>query len=538
MPRPRSPHIVCFAPYTTWSIHSARQVAILQALRLRGCTVSYVTCDAVFSDCDVLQPGNGAPAQKPANACLICQSSVAARLAAWGMPYRWLGRWLTTEDFRAAAKWASALRPEELMSARYGEWDIGAWVCSSVHTHLRQNKLDIADQRTVAIYASYLYSGLLAATSFSRLLEEEKPDFMLLFNGRMGPMRTALELGKRQGVRALVEERGFVPGHLTLFENTHCIDGRALAAAWKKWADVPLSGEEIEALGRFLEARWRGQKESISYIISAEDAEETRAALRLDPERPVWALFTSNLDETVANGLADGVFESHDAWILASVAFARRRPDIQLVIRVHPNSGSRRSFSRNEQELAFYDALGRGLPGNVTLVRSDDALNSYNLAAIADVGLTWHSTIGLEMAALGKPVIRCGSPEINVHPFLPAPAEVEDFDRILDTLAAGRGPEPLLLARAAWRFAYLAYFRESFAFPLVKQSDWYMGDMNFESLDSLAPGRDAMLDRICEHVMRGAALHAEPPARGADIVDAETAAIGRWILSARPGKAR
>ena len=77
------PHIVCYAPYTSWSIHSARQVTILQALRLRGCSVSYVTCDGLYSVCDMIQAANGAALTPGIDACLVCQSSLAARLAAW-----------------------------------------------------------------------------------------------------------------------------------------------------------------------------------------------------------------------------------------------------------------------------------------------------------------------------------------------------------------------------------------------------------------------------------------------------------------------
>ncbi len=536
MPLQRPPHIVCFAPYTTWSIHSARQVAILQALRQRGCSVTYVTCDGVFSDCDVLQPANGAPAKKPANACLICQSSVAARLAAWGLPYRWLGRWLTTKDFSDAAAWAHGFRPPDLATARFGDWPIGDWVSSSVHKHLRHNILDMNDPQVAAIFASYLYSGRLAAVGLTRLLDEEKPDFLLLFNGRMGPMRTALELGKLRGIRTLVEERGVVPGHLTLFENRQCIDSRGLLALWDAWQDVPLTDAEIGALGTLFRERWQGQKDSVAFIVGSEKAEETRAALRLDPARPVWALFTSNLDEMVGTGLKDGVFQTHDDWVLASIAFARRHPETQLVIRVHPNSGSRRSFASNPQELAFYDGLAGSLPENVRLVRSDEQLNSYNLAALAAVGLTWHSTIGLEMAALGKPVVRSGSPELSMQPCLLTPSSPADYDRLLENLAHGDTPDPLTFARAAWRFGALAFFRYSFPFPLVKQSDWYMGEMNFESRDALAPGRDAMLDRICAHVMEGAPLHGDPPARTKEDAAAEAASIGRWIAAARPGE--
>ena len=56
------------------------------------------------------------------------------------------------------------------------------------------------------------------------------------------------------------------------------------------------------------------------------------------------------------------------------------------------------------------------LPSNVRIVLPEDSVNAYRLAAEADVGLTFGSTIGLEMAMLGKPVLvaskalyECGS---------------------------------------------------------------------------------------------------------------------------------
>lgn len=535
MPIHRPPHIVCFAPYTTWSIHSARQVAILQALRLRGCSVTYVTCDSVFSDCDVLQPGNGAPENKPAHACLICQSSVAARLAAWGLPYRWLGRWLTTKDFGEAAAWVQSFKGPALADAKLGEWNLGEWVASSVHKHLRHTILDLDNQQVAATFASYLYSGRLAATGISRLIDEEKPQLLLLFNGRMGPMRAALEIAKQRGIRTLIEERGFMPGHLSLFENRHCVDSHDLAAMWDAWKDVPLTEAEFSAMGKLLKERWRGQKDTAAFIVGTESSDNVRSVLRLDPSRPVWALFTSNLDEAGGTGLASGIFQTHEAWVRASIDFARRHPEIQLVIRVHPNSGSARSFGKNPQELALYEDLLAALPENVRLVRSDQDLNSYSLAAMSAVGLTWHSTIGLEMAALGKPVVRCGSPEVGAQPTLLAPTGPSDYDRVLGELAVGQVPDPIRFARAAWRFAVTAFFRFSFPFPLVKQTDWYKGEMNFDDYAMLAPGKDEMLDRICTHVIDGAPLHATPPVRGEDVAAMEDKSLRQWIAEARPG---
>jgi len=55
-----TPHVVCFPPYTDWSIHSARQVTILHGLRQRGASTTYVTCDGIFSDCDLFQKATSA----------------------------------------------------------------------------------------------------------------------------------------------------------------------------------------------------------------------------------------------------------------------------------------------------------------------------------------------------------------------------------------------------------------------------------------------------------------------------------------------
>jgi hypothetical protein len=322
---------------------------------------------------------------------------------------------------------------------------------------------------------------------------------------------------------------------MTFFENRSCVDSHDLVALWRAWENVPLKAAELDAVGALFKERWRGMKDSVVFMAGTQRADETKAALRLDPALPVWALFTSNLDEAGGTNLANGVFETHGAWVLASIDFARRHPGIQLVIRVHPNSGSQRSFAKNAQELAFYESLTDSLPDNVRLVRSDDTLNSYALAAMATVGLTWHSTIGVEMAALGKPVVRCGSREHSAQPCLLMPETPAAYARMLGDLIQGRAPDPLACARPAWRFGVAAFFRYSFPFPLVKQTDWYMGDMNFSDYSELAPGKDVMLDRICAHIMDRAPLHPTPPERGAAEASAETDAILRWISAAQPG---
>ena len=534
-------HIVCFAPYTNWSIHSARQVTILQALRLRGCSVS---CDGAFEVCDMTQAANGAAIPPDERACLTCQSSVAARLAAWGMPYRWFGRWLKSPDFALAQDWAAHLDPQTFATAVYDgpadgkpareRWEIGHWVRSSVHTHLRHNVLDLHDPAVVAAYRHYLKAGLLAALGLSRLFARERPAAQLLFNGRMSVTRVALEVAKQRGIRSLVEERATTPGRLSLFEDATCLELTAFDALWETWRGLALNAEEIAEVGDYLDSRWRGRSTDVSvFSRAADDAQAMYRHLGLDPAKPLWALYTSSLDESIDEPRAVGAFPSQGAWIEATIAEAARRPHVQLAIRVHPNSGSKKSLGRNPQDAAFFARIATTLPANVRLIGGDDDTSSYTLAAAADLGFVWYSTIGLEMAAIGKPVLRAGASWLaHCDAFVPVSAPADFASAIDRTLSEAPGTGECRTAQA-WRFMHCWTFRQTIPFALVKQPQWFIGEPAYTGLDALAPGRDANLDRICGVVMERVALHPPPPLRGADMAAAEAQAIAGRIVAYR-----
>jgi hypothetical protein len=517
----RPPHIICFAPYTDWSIHSARQVTILRALRMRGCSVTYLACDGAFSDCDLLQAANGAPPAKPANACLFCQARVASRLAGWEMPFRWLGQWLMTSDRQEAANWVNSLPPREYLNADFKTWPVGTWVKSSVHKHLRQNVLNFDDAATASVFASYLYSGVLASIALDRVFTEERPDAQLLFNGRMGVTRAALELGRLHGIRTICEERGYAPGRLMLFENANCLNYEGLKHLWSMWSEVVLSTVETTELQNFLVNRWMGRDGDISVFSSRlGSSSNVLESLGLDPSKPSWVLFTSSLDEAADLDTTNDVFASQYEWIATTLDFVRAHAGVQLVIRVHPNAGSKKSLGRNNQDLDYFESLQQNLPTNARIVSSTSTLGSYDLAMAADLGLMWRSTIGLEMSAMGRSVVRVGSGPLETADFINAPRTPTDYLSLLGQRADQKTMHDIQLAARAWRFAYVFFFRWSFGFPLVHQPKWYAGEMAYEKLDALAPGRDKALDHICDVFTKK-----QPLLLGPDSHDSQNAAL-------------
>jgi hypothetical protein len=527
--------VLCYAPYNRWTLHGQWEMTILQGLKHRGAEVQYVLCDGLYSDCDVFWE---ATSPRPANACTTCQADVTRLVADMGMDFRWLGRYLTPDEGRTARAWADGLADDGLLTASYEAWPIADWVRLSVQSHLRRSELDLADAPVRRALRSYLFSGLIAAFALDRLLDESDPDVLLLFNGRQSSTRVALELARTRGLRTIVHERGVSKEELTLVENGSAVSLAPIREAWAQWADVPLSADEAEAVAQLVHARGQGRDLSWrAFTTAPQPLHAVRARLGLDPGRRVWALFTSSDDEIAGDADYASPFASQTAWIARVVEYARAHPEIDLVVRIHPNTGSRRSTGVNRTQLEQLQGLAADLPANVRLVAPEDDLSSYTLMELCSVGLTWVSTAGLELACRGKQVVVAAGNAIHGTGFVGTVTdagtfEAEHLDPLLDLPAGAASAE---IRRHALRFAHLWWIRMRIPFGLVRMPDPHTGQLTYTSLDALRPGRDAGLDRCARIVLDGEPVCPPPTAalraRSTDAEDALLAGFGARRLT-------
>jgi hypothetical protein len=93
-------------------------------------------------------------------------------------------------------------------------------------------------------------------------------------------------------------------------------------------------------------------------------------------------------------------------WLAATVRWFGRYPQAQLVVRVHPGEllgAGHPSAEIVRQELPE-------LPPHVTVVGPESPVNTYDLMELAHLGLVYTTTVGMEMAMAGIPVITAGPP--------------------------------------------------------------------------------------------------------------------------------
>lgn len=500
--------VLCYSPYNFWQVHAKWELTILQAIRLRGAEVKLVHCDGQYTDCDVFWESTN-----PRNplTCTRCQATVAATSSGMAMPFEWLGRYVQLTERRTAQQWAAGLAASEFRTARFEDWEVGNWVESSVHSHYRVSVLNYSDPLIEKTFRSYLYSGLVACFALDRLLADFDPEVLFLFNGRMSSTRVALELARRKGIRVVCHERGWVNESLRLIENAHCLDLGHLEAACATWNPVPLDATELREAHEFLKSREHGKNLSWwQFSPSPQDHADLRRRLGLEAGRKLWTLFTSSDDEVASATDWKSPFSGQLAWVQETLDFVRRTPDLDLVIRVHPNTAGKGGIAANSTQLREFEDLKRGLPSNVRQVMPDDDVSTYTLMEMSDVGLTYVSTAGIEMACKGKYVISAAGGFSRHASCIQVVRTAEDYPEMLHDALKHSGVD-IEIRRKAYRFIHTLFIKQNFPLPLVRMPDPYTAELTYSDLSALNPGLTPELDRIVGVVMDGQPILPDPP---------------------------
>jgi len=127
-----------------------------------------------------------------------------------------------------------------------------------------------------------------------------------------------------------------------------------------------------------------------------------RSALGLD-DRPVVLLLTNVLGDSATLGLT--IFTSSMAdWLERVLPFLASRPEVQVVIRIHPAE----TLTVGPSVMEIIHKVVPDLPSNIHLIGPTEKVNTYDLMEITDLALVYTTTAGLEMAVRGILVMVSG----------------------------------------------------------------------------------------------------------------------------------
>jgi hypothetical protein len=499
--------ILVFSPYALWNFHTVYEGTIAKACRVRGAEVTYLLCDGL-PECDQHWfSKTGSP--RPADICQRCRASALTNVGPVEFPSRWISEFLNIEERAEVAAWAEELGPQEFATATFRGLRLGEWVLSSMNSYFRQFPPDLGSATVVEVYRNFLVSAGLVTVALTNYLDRNSIDSALLFNGRQSITRVAMEIFLARGIPVLTHERGeYQREHLNVRANAHCMSPLPFQSFWRAWGRIPLRRGELEQARMWLVQRRYGANLAWIPFSKAVGGKCVRQQLNLDPTKPLLALFTSSTDEVAGDPLMQGPYVSQSDWVRDVVAWAGNHSEVELVIKVHPNLGGNSYIGAATQELSIYEQMSSALPANVRMVMPYDNVSAYNLSDEADIGITFGSMVGLEMAMLGKPVV-LASRAFYEHGLTFHTVRLREHlpTHLAKSLQMHDKRE---IQREAFRIAYYAVCVCDMPFAKVKVQGLYAARENFNGPSDLAPGKDPSLDAICRFLIDGGELF-EPP---------------------------
>lgn len=305
-------------------------------------------------------------------------------------------------------------------------------------------------------------------------LKANRPDVVIVPNGTIQELGMFYQVARYLKIPVTTYEFGDQRHRIWLAQNSQVMR-QETDALWQARDGSTLTPDQLERMRALFMARQRGALwENFARLwqdTPAEGGEKARAALGLD-SRPVVLLATNVLGDSLTLGRQ--VFsQSMAEWISRTVQYFAGRPDVQFVIRIHPGE----VLTHGQSMVDVVKEVMPRLPEHIRLIGPKDKVNTYDLVEVADVGLVYTTTVGLEMAMCGLPVIVSGQTHYRGRGFTHDPDSWVTYFKLLGQILAK--PSDFRLPRTqvetAWEYAYRFFFQYPRPFPwhLVRVWDDY-----------------------------------------------------------------
>lgn len=453
-------------------------------LRLAGLRVKHFVCHAGMSRC-VLETRYDAPHQPPACHLCIAQSQ---RLYSGGEL-----AWFKYHEDETLSSAIDSLALDQLTQLEYKGLPLGKLVLPSFRWALRRQFLPDTEN-TRYLLKQFLLSANNIAVAFKKLLEEERPSVVVVFNGQMYPEAVVRHLAIQHQVPVVTHEVSFQP--LAGFFSF----GEATAFPIAIPEDFSMGATEDKQLDEYLEKRFKGNFSMAGIQFWPEMRSLGKPLLdKMAHFKQVVPIFTNVVFDT-SQPHANTVFEHMFAWLDSILVSIQEHPETLFVIRAHPDELREGKQSVDSVRKWVAENNLAELP-NVIFIDAQEYVSSYDLIEKAKFVAVYNSSIALE-ASLLKAVVLCGGKSrFTEYETMYFPSTVNEYrQKFEEFLQAETLEPPSHHYENARRFLYYQNWHTPLPFADFLEEHSIKGYVRFKRFDvrELHPDRCNANRRIAE----------------------------------------
>jgi len=322
---------------------------------------------------------------------------------------------------------------------------------------------------SLPLYRLRLARNRRAAQVLAHWLRRERPDVLVVPNGAILEFGVAYEVGQRLGIPVITYEFEYMRNRVWLSQRRPVMD-LDTDDLWTAARPHPLSPAQIRQMEAMMTARRGGRPWGVHtrawQNVGRAGSQTVRQELKLD-NRPLALLATNVFGDSVTIGRQ--VFtQGMSDWLSETLRFFARQNRVQLVVRVHP--GERLLAPGGTSLLEVVRATLPQPPEHIKIIPPDAQVNSYDLVELAQAGLVYTTTLGLEMAMDGLPVAVAGQVHYRGRGFTHDPTSWEDYFNLLEQMVT----EPERLRPSAQQVDLARRYAYHFFFTYPRPYPWHI----------------------------------------------------------------
>ena len=470
-------------------VNNYRGCIIAHAFRTRGYEPVILHCGRGLSRCLRRWIVRDSPAS-----CDRCAVEGRRTLDAFGLDY------LTVSELAPSAD--PTIETDDLESVEYRGIDLSEFALATTRRYFQKYAIDLSDDYEREVYTDMLKNGITLVDVVEELVRTRDVVATIVMEDHYVQGGVPLAVSKKHGVPGYSIENGLRDGTI-LFgstDNRNTFPFFTDEEVLDRRMNTPLTEAQRERIDTLVENRIEGG-EGVTYQYSSDAAR----SIDTNEYRAVAGMFTNLIWDA---SLSTGDFAPYTdvlEWIQETVEAFADQPDVGLVVKTHPAE----TAHGTQQPVGEYIRATCGpLPPNIDILPPDTPVNTYQMMHDVDVGVVYNTTVGLEMAYQGYPVVVGGDTHYRGLGFTHDP---ETKSAYRDTLGAIADLEttPEMQERAQ-RYMYFLMLQKSLDFPFLSANE-NATDIRPQPVayDDIKPGNE-VFDLIVEKMAAGEPVVREP----------------------------
>lgn len=484
--------------------------ALNMGLTLRGAQVDTLVCDGALPAClrakiAAMTPEMLTHYQLGAVFCTGCMAKSRAVFEPTGLAIIRLGELLTDGDKERARTLSATVPVIDIDDFTLDGLPVGEHAKAGALRFYGIGDID-REPSGEGVLRRYFEACLLTAFAMQRLFARTRYDVVVTNHGIYAPHGIINAAARAQDIRTVAWNLAYRK-QCAIFSHNNTYHHTLMNEPTEVWETMAWSPQHEAEIMAYLESRQLGGRDWIWFNRDADnDMERFARETGLDWSRPVIGMLTNVVWDAQLHYPANA-FSGMLDWVIQTVAYFARRPDVQLLIRVHPGElappgGSTVSRQPVAEEIraAFPDR-----PANVFIIGPESTISTYAAMERCDSAIIYGTKTGVELTSRGIPVVVAGEAWIRNKGLTLDAKDPESYFRILDTLPLGTRM-PADQVEKARKYAYHFFFRRMVPLPFLtpQPEAWPPFEVSVKALDDLEPGLHPGLDVLCDGIMTGA----------------------------------